>query len=65
MRDDRLRLLDILDAIGKIQRETASGKDRYLRDELLQVWMVHHIEIIGEAVGSLSVLASLEGSPSL
>lgn len=55
MRDDRARLLDILEAIEKIEQRAAAGKEEFLRDELLQVWMIHHIQIIGEAASRLSV----------
>jgi len=54
MRNDRARLLDILEAIDKIERRTAGGKEHFLADELLQVWMIHHIQVIGEAASSLS-----------
>jgi uncharacterized protein with HEPN domain len=53
MRDDRERLLDILEAIGKIEQR-ACGRDSFLADELLQVWVIHHIQIIGEAASGLS-----------
>ena len=54
MRDDRGRLLDILEAVEKIQQRASAGREAYLQDELLQVWMVHHLQIIGEAAGGLS-----------
>ena len=54
MRDDRERLLDILEAIDKIEQRV-SDRDSFLADELLQVWMIHHIQIIGEAASGLSV----------
>jgi len=54
MRDDRLRLLDILDSIGQIKRQAAKGKEALLRDEMIQVWMRHHLLIIGEAAAGLS-----------
>lgn len=54
MRDDRARLLDILDAIEKIEQRAAAGKEQFLADELLQVWMIHHIQILGEASSRLS-----------
>lgn len=50
MRDDRERLLDILEAIGKIEKYAAPGKDAFESEELIQTWMVHHLQIIGEAV---------------
>ena len=54
MRDDRARLRDILEAIDKIEQRATAGKEQFLADELLQVWMVHHIQIIGEAASRLS-----------
>lgn len=54
MRDDRARLLDILEAIEKIEQRASAGKEEFLADELLQVWMIHHIQIIGEATARLS-----------
>ncbi|MBI2176846.1 MAG: DUF86 domain-containing protein [Candidatus Tectomicrobia bacterium] len=54
MRDDRLRLLDILDAIERIEAQAARGKEAILRDEFLQVWMIHHLQIVGEASAGLS-----------
>lgn len=54
MRDDRERLLDIRDAIEKIGRYASRGKPAFEEDELLQTWIMHHLEIIGEAARSLS-----------
>jgi uncharacterized protein with HEPN domain len=54
VRADCDRLLDISEAIDKIEKYAAGGKDPFLQDELLQVWIVHHIQIIGEAATNLS-----------
>jgi uncharacterized protein with HEPN domain len=54
MRDDRERVLDIREAIEKIESVTARGKDVFYRDELVQVWVIHHLQIIGEAVRGIS-----------
>jgi len=54
MRDDRGRLLDILEAIDSIERRVAQGKDAFARDEMLQVWVVHHLQIVGEAAANIS-----------
>ena len=54
MRDDRERLRDILEAIERIERYTAKGREEFERDELIQTWVVHHIQIIGEAARKLS-----------
>ncbi len=50
MRSERNRLRDILDAIGQIETEAAKGKGSFDSSALIQVWMVHHLLIIGEAV---------------
>lgn len=54
MRDPRERLLDILDAIAAIERHRGRDKTTFERDELLQVWFLRHLQIIGEASRSLS-----------
>jgi uncharacterized protein with HEPN domain len=54
MRDDRLRLEDIEEAIAKIRQQTGRGKEAFYQDELIQVWMLHHLQIIGEALAALS-----------
>ncbi len=53
MRTDNDLLFDILDAIAAIDKYTSQGKDRYLSDELIQVWVLHHLQIIGEACRTL------------
>lgn len=53
MRNPKERLLDILDAITKIERYAARGREAFERDELIQVWILHHLQIIGEAVARL------------
>jgi uncharacterized protein with HEPN domain len=54
MRDDRERLRDILEAIERIERYTSKGREEFMQDELIQTWVVHHIQIIGEAARKLS-----------
>ncbi len=53
MRDDRERILDMLEAIENIERHTGKGPKAFERDELIQTWVVHHLEIIGEAASRL------------
>jgi uncharacterized protein with HEPN domain len=53
MRSPQERLLDILEAMARIERYVALGKARFLEDELIQVWIVHHLERIGEAAARL------------
>lgn len=54
MRDDRERLLDIAEAIERIERYTIRGRSAFEEDELIQTWVLHHLQIIGEAVRALS-----------
>jgi uncharacterized protein with HEPN domain len=54
MKSDRERLADISEAIERIERYRERGRQEFASDELLQTWVVHHLQIIGEAVGRLS-----------
>lgn len=54
MRDDRERLLDIMEAIESIERYADRGEAEFNRNELIQVWILHHVQIIGEACRGLS-----------
>lgn len=54
MRDDLERLNDIREAIERIERHQPRDRDAFIRDELVQTWIVHHLEIIGEAARGLS-----------
>jgi len=54
MRDDRVRLEDILEAIKRVERYAKRGQKAFQADELLQTWVIHHIQIVGEAASKLS-----------
>lgn len=54
MRDDRARLEDMLRAIESIFAKTTGGKAAFEADEMLQVWALHHLQIVGEAARCLS-----------
>jgi uncharacterized protein with HEPN domain len=53
MRQLRDRLEDISEAAAQIEKESAKGKPAFDSNPLLQVWMVHHLMIIGEAVRAI------------
>ncbi|HXF05410.1 MAG TPA: DUF86 domain-containing protein [Blastocatellia bacterium] len=53
MRDPKERLRDILDAIARIERYAARGRQAFEQDELIQVWIIHHLQVIGEAAANL------------
>jgi len=42
VRTDLERLEDILEAIEKLSGRVDGGEESFLRDEMLQVWMIHH-----------------------
>src|ERR1022692_712829 len=54
VRDDRVRLGDILEAIERIEKYAGQRRDALYSDELVQTWVVHHLMIIGEACRALS-----------
>ena len=54
MKDDTERLHDILEAIERIERYATRGRNAFENDELIQNWIVHHLQIIGEATAQLS-----------
>ena len=53
MRDVSERLGDIQEAIARIMKYTNQGREKFDQDELIQIWVVHHLEIIGEATRSI------------
>ena len=54
MRDDREWLLDILEAIERIEKYSSMGRGTFEDDELIQNWIEYHLQIIGEALRSIS-----------
>jgi uncharacterized protein with HEPN domain len=54
MRDDRERLADVLEAITRIEKYAVQGRAAFEGDELLQNWIVRHLQILGEACRGLS-----------
>jgi uncharacterized protein with HEPN domain len=54
MRSDPDRVSDILEAIAKIKARITDSVDVFQQDEMLQVWVIHHLQVIGEAARGLS-----------
>ncbi|MBI4756897.1 MAG: DUF86 domain-containing protein [Betaproteobacteria bacterium] len=55
MRNERLYLADMLDAIDAIDRFTSHcDEDRFLADELIQSAVLQKLSVIGEAASRLS-----------
>jgi uncharacterized protein with HEPN domain len=54
MKDDRLYLEHIRDAIDKIRAYSAAGREEFLRNSMAQDAVMRNFEIIGEAAKRLS-----------
>jgi len=54
MRDDRERLPDRLEAIQKIEQYAQDEMFSSQNENLVEVWMIHHLQIIGEAASRVS-----------
>ncbi|OHB58205.1 MAG: nucleotidyltransferase [Planctomycetes bacterium RBG_13_44_8b] len=54
MRSDRERLLDVIEAIERIEKYSQKNKEVFDTDELVQNWIIHHLFIVGEAVTQIS-----------
>ena len=54
MKDDRIYLGHIRDAIRDIEEYSAVGRDRFMTDRMRQDAVIRKLEIIGEAVKQLS-----------
>jgi len=54
MRDDRERVLDIIEAIERIGKVSDRGRVFFYQDEMAQVWVIHHLQITGEAVRGIT-----------
>ena len=65
MKDDRVYLQHIRDALGRILSYTASGRDAFLANPQAQDAVIRNLEIIGEAVKHLppSCASSIPTSP--
>ena len=54
MRPDSDRVADMLDAIAAIERRKPQTKVAFDADEMVQVWMLRHIQIVGEAAAGIT-----------
>jgi uncharacterized protein with HEPN domain len=53
MRDPLERLRDIHEAIARIEKYTQQDRTSFDQNELVQTWVIHHLEIIGEAARAI------------
>lgn len=49
MRDDATRIRDAIEAIERVEKYSAKGRSAFDSDELIQTWIVHHLQILAEA----------------
>ncbi len=49
MRDDRARLQHMVDAVDNIEKYAVHGRYQFMNDELVRTYIVHHLQILGEA----------------
>ncbi len=54
MKDDKVYLAHIRDAIQRIESFTSGGRDKFFIDPMVQDAVIRNLEIIGEAVKGLS-----------
>jgi len=54
VKDDRIFLRHILEAISKVQRFTAAGPADFAENPMVQDAVLRNLEVIGEAVKNLS-----------
>jgi uncharacterized protein with HEPN domain len=54
VRSDTERLADLAEALERLGRYTSITEDDLARDDLVQTWVVHHLQIAGEAARGLS-----------
>jgi len=46
--------LDIAEAIERIEKYASKGREAFEDDELIQNWILHHLQVIGEAARAIS-----------
>lgn len=44
----------MLEAIDRIEKQEISDRETLDREQLIQVWVLYHLQIIGEAVNALA-----------
>jgi uncharacterized protein with HEPN domain len=54
VRNDREWLADIYEAITNIEKYALRGRDAFLQEELIQVWMRYHFQVLGEAARNIA-----------
>lgn len=53
MRSPRERVLDMLEAINRIEKYADRGREAFETDELIQTYLLHYLQVLGEAAFKL------------
>ena len=54
MSGDPVLLRDMLTSIENVEKYSSRGKAEFLANELIQTWIIHQLQIIGEAASRVS-----------
>lgn len=54
MREPKERVLDMLEAIQRIEKYAIRGRRAFVDDELIQTYIIHNLQIFGEAAHKLT-----------
>ena len=54
MKDDRIYLRHVHEAIGDIEQYASPGRDAFMSDKMRQDALIRKLEVIGEAIKNLS-----------
>ena len=60
MRDVNERFFDMLEAINRIEKYAERGRLAFVSDELIQTYVVHNLQILGEAAAKVPVELQLQ-----
>ena len=52
-RDPMLRVRDMLEAANRILERASGSREALAEDETLQVWVVYHLQVLGEAASAV------------
>jgi uncharacterized protein with HEPN domain len=54
LKDDRIYLAHVCDAVERVETFTAGGHESFISDPMIQDAVIRNLEVIGEAVKNLS-----------
>jgi len=60
VRDVNERFYEMLEAINRIDKYAERGKQAFVSGELIQTYVVHNLQILGEAAAKVSTVQQAE-----